>query len=428
VLLVQSYPNYEFRYLKHLLERDSTIQLKTVLQEADLEYAEQDQSALRVFPVRRDELFAYDVLIFGDVNPAFLSGSALEFISDFATEKGGGVVFISGPRHTPLEYRDTPLAVLFPIDFNGAAGPDPGQVVNEPYQMAPTDDGLASPAMQLGDTPAETVEIWRKLPSLYWFFEAPTLKPAARVWAEHPVRLGPEGRRLPLIAMHYVGSGKVVFHATDETWRWRFRVGDVFFARYWVQTIRFLSRSKLLGKDRSAELTVDRREYRRGEPVRMRVRFLDDRQAPAEDDGVTLIVEHSGDKNRRVTLHRGGGHRGVFEGTLNNPTDGEYHVWLAAPSLPGEAPTADFRVAPPPGERAKLQTDVAELRSASAETKGRFYTLETAGKIARDLPAGRQVKTEPLPPIVLWNHWLLAPLVLGLLVAEWVLRKWGGML
>lgn len=428
VLLVQSYPNYEFRYLKHLLERDSTIQLKTVLQEADLEYAEQDQSALRVFPVRRDELFAYDVLIFGDVNPAFLSGSALEFISDFATEKGGGVVFISGPRHTPLEYRDTPLAVLFPIDFNGAAGPDPGQVVNEPYQMTPTDDGLASPAMQLGDTPAETVEIWRKLPSLYWFFEAPTLKPAARVWAEHPVRLGPDGRRLPLIAMQYVGSGKVVFHATDETWRWRFRVGDVFFARYWVQTIRFLSRSKLLGKDRSAELTVDRREYRRGEPVRMRVRFLDDRQAPAEDDGVTLVVEHSGDKNRRVTLHRGGGHRGVFEGTLNNPTDGEYHVWLAAPSLPGEAPTADFRVAPPPGERARLQTDVAELRSASAETKGRFYTIETAGKIVRDLPAGRQVKTEPLPPIVLWNHWLLAPLALGLLVAEWVLRKWGGML
>ena len=429
VLLVQSYPSYEFRYLKHLLERDSTIQLKTVLQEADLEYAEQDQSALRVFPVRRDELFAYDVLIFGDVNPAFLSGSAMQFISDFATEKGGGVVFIAGPRHTPLEYRDSPLAVLFPIDFNGAAGPDPGQVVNEPYQLLPTDEGLASPAMQLGDTPNETAEIWRKLPPLYWFFEAPTLKPAARVWAKHPVRIGPEGRPLPLIAMHYVGSGKVVFHATDETWRWRYRVGDVFFARYWIQTIRFLSRSKLLGKDRSAELTVDRREYRRGEPVRMRVRFLDDRQAPPEDDGVTLVVEHSGDKNRRLTLHRvGGGNRGVFEGTLGNPTDGEYHVWVAAPSLPGEAPAADFRVVAPPGERARLQTDVAELRSAAADTKGRFYTLETAGKIVRDLPAGRQVKTEPLPPVVLWNHWLLAPLVIGLLVAEWVLRKWGGML
>ena len=33
----------------------------------------------------------------------------------------------------------------------------------------------------------------------------------------------------------------------SQPWRWR--VGDVFFARYWVQAIRYLSRSKLLGKD-----------------------------------------------------------------------------------------------------------------------------------------------------------------------------------
>jgi hypothetical protein len=327
-----------------------------------------------------------------------------------------------------MEYRDSPLAVLFPIDFGGAVGPDPGQIVNEAFQLQPTDDGLASPTMQLGDTPAETAEIWRKLPPLYWFFEAPTLKPAARVWAEHPVRMGPDARRLPIIAMHYVGSGKVIFHATDETWRWRYRVGDVFFARYWIQTIRYLSRSKLLGKDRSAELTVDRREYRRGEPVRVRVRFLDDRQAPPEDDGVTVVVEHAGDKNRRLVLRRGSGKRGVFEGTFSNPTDGQYHLWVAAPSMPGEAPAADFRVVAPPGERARLQTDMTELRRISTETKGRFYTIQTAGKLLGQLPEGRQVKTEPLPPIVLWNHWLLAPLLLGLLVSEWLLRKWGGML
>ena len=76
VLLVQAYPNYEFRYLKNMLERDSTIELKTVLQDADLEYAELDHSALRVFPVRREELFAFDVVIFGDVNPALLERAA----------------------------------------------------------------------------------------------------------------------------------------------------------------------------------------------------------------------------------------------------------------------------------------------------------------------------------------------------------------
>ena len=69
VLLAQAYPSFEFRYLRNMLARDETIELRTVLQDADIEHSEQDPTALRVFPVRRDELFAYDVIILGDVNP-----------------------------------------------------------------------------------------------------------------------------------------------------------------------------------------------------------------------------------------------------------------------------------------------------------------------------------------------------------------------
>jgi hypothetical protein len=428
VLLVQSYPSYEFRYLKHLLERDNTVKLRTVLQEADPEYAQLDETALGVFPVRREELFEYDVLLFGDVDPAFLGGSSLANIAAFVEEKGGGIVFISGPRHTPLDYRDTPLADLLPIDLSTAAGSGQGRPVNEAFQLQPTEMGLTGPTMQLGDTLAETADIWSRLPPLYWLFEAPALKPGASVWAEHPLRAAADGRRLPLVVMQYAGPGKVIFHATDETWRWRFRVGDIYFARYWVQTIRYLSRSKLLGKDRSAELTADRREYRRGENVRLRLRYLDERQAPSEDDAVTLIVEREEEKGRRLPLARHGANQGIFEGTFSAPAEGDYHVWVAAPAMPGEPPSTDFRVVAPPGERAHLQTDVAALRRASGQTRGRFYDARTASKLLSELPAGRQVKTDPLPPLALWNHWLLMPLFLTLLVAEWMLRKSGGML
>jgi hypothetical protein len=428
VLLVQSYPSYEFRYLKHLLERDSTVKLRTVLQEADPEYVQLDETALAVFPVRREELFDYDVLVFGDVNPAFLSATALTNIAAFVEEKGGGAVFVCGPLYMPLAYRDTPLAELLPIDFDRVAGADPGEIINEPFQIQPTEAGLAGATMQLGDTLAETTEIWRQLPPLYWRFAAPALKPAARVWAEHPVRATAEGHHLPVIVMHYAGAGKVVFHATDETWRWRFRVGDIYFARYWIQTLRYLSRSKLLGKDRSAELTTDRREYRRGENVRLRVRFFDERQAPAEDDGVSVIVQREHEKNQRLSLRRSSSHRGVFDGVLNRPAEGAYHAWVTSPVLPGDAPAADFRVTSPPGERARLQTDVAALRRLASDTRGRFYNIATAGRLLKDLPAGRQVKTDPLPPIPLWNHWLVMTVFLVLLVGEWGLRKLAGMM
>ena len=342
VLLVQAYPNYEFRYLKNMLERDTTIQLKTVLQDADVEFAELDPAALRTFPVRREELFEYDVLIFGDVNPAFLSASVMQNINDFVEQKGGGVAFIAGPLYTPLAYRHTPIAPLFPVDLETVVNPRTGQdkILTEGFRVVPTELGLASPQMQLGDTLAESLRIWQNLPELYWLLETPALKPAARVLAEHPTRLAADGRKLPVFSLQYVGAGKVLFHATDDTWRWRFRVGDVFFSRYWVQTIRYLSRSKLLGKDRSAELTTDRRQYRRGEAVRIRARFTDERLAPAEDDGVTVVVEREGHKNERVKLARNATSRGVFEGLLPQAAEGAYHLWIATPTLEGMAPVA----------------------------------------------------------------------------------------
>ena len=65
VLLVQSYPSYEFHYLKTLLSREQDesgsvsrrpVELDVLLQDADPEFADIDGTALRSFP-SRDELF-----------------------------------------------------------------------------------------------------------------------------------------------------------------------------------------------------------------------------------------------------------------------------------------------------------------------------------------------------------------------------------
>lgn len=427
VLLVQSYPNYEFRYLKNMLDRDSTIELNTFLQEADPDYAELDQSALRVLPVQRDELFTYDVIIFGDVNPVFLGDRVMQHLVDFVSEsgKGGGMIFIAGPRHTPEAYNGTPLEKILPV--YPTAGPGSSNSGGDEYQPRPTDLGLGSPHMQLGDSDEESRQIWENLPGLYWLDSSIELKPGARVLAEHPTRIGSDGSPLPVISLQYVGAGKVLFHATDETWRWRRQVGDVFFARYWVQAIRFLSRSKLLGQ-RTAELTTDRRTYRRGESVRLRARFVDDRRAPVEDDGVTVIVEREGEQNRRIKLSRTSAGRGVFEGVLSQPADGNYHAWIVTPTIEGRAPAADFQVTAPPGELAEVQVDSTALRKAAESTSGKFYNIANVSRLLKDLPRGRQIPVETLPRIELWNRWPLLLLFLGLLTSEWILRKRKGML
>jgi len=119
---------------------------------------------------------------------------------------------------------------------------------------------------------------------------------------------------------------------------------------------------------------------------------------------------------------------GRVRGRVQPPIEGSFHAWLASPTLPGAAPAADFIVVSPPGESERLQMDAAELRKAAEETKGRYYTVATARNLVRDLPEGRPIPIDTLPPLPLWNRWQVLFLFLALLVTEWVLRKSKGML
>jgi len=426
VLLAQAYPSYEFRYLANMLARDKTVELKTVLQDADLEYAEIDASVLRMFPATQEELFEYDVLILGDFNPALLGTPGLANVQAFVERKGGGIALIAGPKYMPVATAGTPLERLLPFELANAAVPDDASL-DTPFKLRPTDIGLTMPHLQLGDSLAESQKIWSQLPELYWLLKIQRTKPAVRVLAEGAPE-GAGGSPLPVIMLQYFGAGRILFHATDETWRWRYRVGDALFARYWGQAIRMLSRSKLMDRERGVELTVEQPEFRRGEAVSLRARFLDERLAPATDDGVEVVVEHAGQPNERMTLTRSSASRGLFEGTFTAMGEGRYHARLAAPATAGKAPSVDFRVTAPPGERVRTAMDVAELKAAAAMSGGRFYPSSNALSLLSELPPGRQVPIEPLPPRPLWNHWWMMVALVGVLGAEWILRKRKGML
>ena len=112
---------------------------------------------------------------------------------------------------------------------------------------------------------------------------------------------------------------------------------------------------------------------------------------------------------------------------LGRPAVGSYHAWMAIPTVEGRAPAVDFVVEAPRGEFEQIHVDTSALRLAARQTRGRFYTFDTAKQLVDDLPEGRQVPVETLPPKPLWNRWPLLCLFLVLLIAEWILRKRGGM-
>ncbi|MBY0397538.1 MAG: hypothetical protein K2X91_13870, partial [Thermoleophilia bacterium] len=351
----------------------------------------------------------------------FLSVSQMQNLAAFVTEKGGGLLFVAGENFNPLSYRGTPLEDLLPIELADARNPTALGTGIASFRPTLTPEGRTSPIFRFGEDESESTQIWESLPELYWYLEAPRKKPAALVLAEHPTQVGSDGK-LPIFVYHFVGRGKTMLNAVDDTWRWRFRVGDRYFGRFWIQTIRFLARSKLLGQ-KQAEVSTDRRRYQRNQPIQIRVRFPNQGLAPASGE-VRVQLEKKGEGPRPVTLRPTPGGPNVFEGALPQATEGEYTLRLIPPPvLEGPPVTATFRVDPPAGELERVEMNLPELVRAAELTGGKFHTPWTIDTLLSELPKPQKVPLDTDPPIPLWNTWPVLALFLALITAEWLLRK-----
>jgi hypothetical protein len=465
VLYVEGYRRYEYHFVKTLLERESdrvkgnkSIDLKVLLLDADPDFAAQDRSAISYWP-SKTELNAFDVVILGDVDPRPPGdpkmSEHLKELAEFVGERGGGLLLVSGERFMPASYRDTPLRDVLPVDVVGVSenaedGPRP-----DGYHFELTPVGRMHPIFRFSPDEKENDEILGHLRDMFWWADGVVPKRAAEVLAVLPTAHRPaggarpardpvtrdtaadDGQRgarptlaaaegVPLVAQHFVGAGRVLYFGFDETWRWGFREDQLRFNQFWVQTVRYLARNRV-GR---VELRVDRQTpYRRGEPIKVSVRFPDDAPPPAADTEVKVVTErhvpgHAGDAEvRTVQLNKVEGSRATYEAVLTRTPDGEYKIWLSQPGVTPK-PRAECRVLAPPGEMDRLRMNQTDLEQAAEESHGRFYNLAQAGRIPEELPAGTRVTVRaPGPPFLVWNHAVIFAVMLVFLTSEWLLRK-----
>jgi hypothetical protein len=450
VLYVEGYRRWEYHYIKTLLERESSrikgnksIDLKVLLMESDPDFPAEDRSAIAEFPPRA-ELNTFDVVLLGDVNPQSNADAKMmehfKDLADFVRERGGGLLMIAGERYAPGAYKDTPLKDVLPIDILADKGADEGEKdFSESYRPELTPMGRMHPIFRFDPDEKSNEEIWDHLKEMYWYANGYQLKRAAEVLAVHPKSRGggkrtdktdksrPNLENQPLVVQQFVGAGRSMFFGFDETWRWNFREDQLRFNQFWIQTVRYLARSRL-GR---IELRLDRQTaYRRGEPIKMTVRFPDDAPPPPADTEVKVLVERRnsarpGDTEvRTVQLPRLEGSRATFETLLTQTPEGEYKFWLSQPTAPNPKPHAECQVLRPPGEMERLRMNQTDMERATDESQGRFYTIADADHLLEDLPTGTRVTVNaPGPPYPVWNLFSVFLLAMLLLTTEWLLRK-----
>ncbi|MFO0965517.1 MAG: VWA domain-containing protein [Gemmataceae bacterium] len=463
VLYVEGQPRYEFRYIKTLLERENpdekkgkSIEIRVLLLDGDPDWHRTDRTALADFPATREDLEAYDVIIMGDCDPRHpkLGDARLKMIADYvqgddgkgkrkSSRNGAGILFIAGPFFNPHSYRDTPLGPLLPVEPLAAKPPPEPEENKETFKLKWTTLGRLNNLFKLVPDDIESSNIWDKLKPMYWYAKSLKAKERAEVLATHPAAAGGAEGKHPLIVQQLVGAGRSMFFGFEETWRWRFRVDEVQYNRFWIQAMRYMARVR----QNRTELRLDRQTpYREGETIKITVTFPDSMPGfagPKEDPTAEVVVKGdftppAKDKEEggaprseplQVMLSKVGGSLATYEATLPKARAGKYNFKLYTPDVrklqpDGERPSAEATVVMPPQELEDLRLNRAELLDAAQKTRGKLYTLGDVDRLLEELPEPERPNLgSTMSRQKIWNHWLVFALAVLLFSGEWIMRK-----
>jgi hypothetical protein len=423
VLMVEQSPRWEYRYLQAMLLRDRRVELKCWLAEGGARIARGEASPyLEQFPARKDELFKFDLVVFGDIDPRFISGANLENLNEWVSRFGGALVVVAGKRFTPNAYRRTSLEKMLPVEFDAPAletAVEP--VADKPVRLELTAAGRASPMLRLSDKDDENIALWKQLPPVYWVARVLRPKPAAEVLLvdPDPARESRFGR-MPVIALQQYGLGTVVFVGTDNTWRWRKNVGDVFHTALWGQMAQRVSLPRLLGGSRRTQLSTDRKNYTTGDRVAIYARLYSAGFDPVQEPsvkGIHGLRDASGGKSE-VTLRPVPEQPGLYRGEFVAGAPGAYHFFVEQDlNTPLE-----FDVAEPKFELGETAMNEPLLRDLASVTGGAFFREEDLHRLPDTIAAKTERVRSPLE-VPLWSSPLYFLLMLAVVTAEWVLRK-----
>jgi uncharacterized membrane protein len=420
VLLIDGRSRWETRYLRNVFERDEQWSINTVIVGPGTDHAGLTRGAEEgQFPGKREELFAYDLVIFGEVAPELFNEQDFQWLSEFVETRGGGIVFIDGQRGRLRQLASTKLGSLIPVEWLNET------ISAKPTSLQLTDKGASESALRLSPDAEQNRRFWTELPPPHSLVAVNAL-PGAEVLIEANV----DGRQRPAMVTRLFGSGRVVYLAFDESWRWRFKTADLWHQRAWNQLAKYVMPRPFAVSDEYVSLDTGSVRYDFGATVDVRARLLGLDGKPATGVSADALVWRDGRIVSTVSLTPDADVPGIYRGRVTALPEGEYEVSVRAAGYSDAALKARSRfvVLPPEsGEMTQTSANETLLKQIAAASGGDYLREEELYRLTEllsPLSSGRVVESDTQ----IWqSYWWFAAIVI-LLTAEWGLRKRAGLL
>ncbi len=324
VLYTEGEPRWYYSFLRRALADEKSLRLVTLLRQANGKLLRQGIDSPTIlekgFPADKAELFKYKGLILGSVEASFFTYDQLRLISDFVSQRGGGLVMIGGKNSfSQGGYGNTPLEDALPVVLRAGRQdvPVPSYQDTE-FKAVLTDYGQQHPATRLAMDEQDNTKRWESAPPLIGINPTDGLKPGATVLLQSSVReVG--GQHLAVLAFQRFGRGKSMALTTDATWRWRMEQDSKnnFHELFWKQLLRWL----VSDVPDQVNLDTDKNSYSLDESVTLRAEVNDNTfmrlnnaqitaKVKSPSGVITSVPAYLGSQQRRAVfgdLQAGGG-------------------------------------------------------------------------------------------------------------------------
>jgi uncharacterized membrane protein len=428
ILHYEGAPRFEMKFLRQAVKEDENLELITLQRTAENKFTrigvDDPEHLLSGFPKTREELFAYRGLIISNVEASAFSADQLRMIAEFVERRGGGLMMLGGPRaYAQGGYAGTPVADALPVVLE----PVTTDADNPParLQVRPTRAGESHAVTQIAGTEAASAGRWPDLPPLTSVNAIRAIKPGATVLLS-----GSDERRRDqvVLASQRYGRGKSIAQTVQDTWLWQMHASialeDQTHENYWRQMLRWLVDE--VPDPVSTHPLTDRVEP--GEAVTVVADVVDQSFVQLNDARVVARISGPNVEGEEVPVQWTGDKDGEYRATFTPKAEGIYSVSIEATragKVLGRSVTR-VRSAPSDAEYFDATMQAARLQRIADETGGRFYTPSTIAGMSEDLQyTGRGVTT--IEERELWHMPIVLIAMLGLLFAEWALRRREGL-